>query len=104
MKLQTLKPRLGTVPGRLQLAATLTTQRMRGRAAVNRRARWLEQHPLCVECEKEGRVTAADVVDHRIPLWKGGADDESNFQSLCQTPHHDAKTAREAADRARGGW
>ena len=100
MKLQTLKPRLGTVPGRLQMAATLTTQRMRGRAAVNRRARYLEQHPLCVECEKEGRVTAADVVDHRIPLWKGGADDESNFQSLCQTPHHDAKTAQEARERA----
>ena len=101
-KLATLKPRISTVPGRLQLAATLSTQRLRGRAAVNRRARWLDQHPLCCMCEAEGRVTAGDVVDHRIPLWKGGADDESNFQTLCQVPHHDAKSKQEAAERARG--
>jgi 5-methylcytosine-specific restriction protein A len=103
MKLTTLKSRLATVPGRLQLAATLSTQRLRGRAAVERRARWLRLHPLCEQCESVGRVTAADVVDHRIPLWKGGADDESNLQSLCQTPHHDEKTKAEAAERARGG-
>jgi 5-methylcytosine-specific restriction protein A len=53
-----------------------------------------------VECEKAGMVRAADVVDHIVPLWKGGADDESNLQSLCQTPHHDQKSAREAAERA----
>jgi 5-methylcytosine-specific restriction protein A len=70
---------------------------------VDRRARWLYLHPLCCECEKEGRVTAADVVDHDTPLWKGGADDyETNGRSLCN-PHHDAKTAKEAAERAAGG-
>jgi 5-methylcytosine-specific restriction protein A len=54
-------------------------------------------------CEQEGRVTAADVVDHVIPLWEGGKDSDSNLQSLCQTPHHDAKSKAEAAERARGG-
>jgi 5-methylcytosine-specific restriction protein A len=54
-------------------------------------------------CEAEGRVTVASVVDHRTPLWEGGADDyETNGQSLCD-PHHDAKTAEEAARRARLG-
>jgi 5-methylcytosine-specific restriction protein A len=54
-------------------------------------------------CEAEGRVTAADVVDHIVPLWDGGQDIDSNLQSLCQTPHHDAKSKAEAAKRSRGG-
>lgn len=101
MKLQTLKPRLATLaPQRIPVQET---ERLRGRAAVERRRRWLSLHPLCVECEKEGKVTAGDVVDHITPLWRGGRDDESNLQTLCQTPHHDAKSKREAAERARCG-
>jgi 5-methylcytosine-specific restriction endonuclease McrA len=38
-------------------------------------------------CEAKGGVTAAQVLDHRIPLAKGGADDETNFQSLCKLCH-----------------
>lgn len=100
VKLKTLRPRLATlVTQRIQ---SQETQRLRGRAAVDRRARWLELHPLCCMCEAEDRVTAGDVVDHRIPLWKGGADDyEANGQTLCHA-HHDAKSKQEAAERARG--
>ena len=54
---------------------------------------WLRKHPLCVYCEKDGRVTAARIVDHIEPhkmdmvkFW-----DNSNWQSLCKT-HHDIKT------------
>lgn len=104
MKLQSLKPRIATVPGRLQMAATLQVERMRGRTGMERRKRWLQDHPLCVECEKEGRVGAATVPDHAIPLWAGGEDDlEANGQSLCKA-HHDPKTACEARMRAAGGW
>ena len=104
MKLTTLKPRINTIPGRLQQAATLSTQRLRGRAAVDRRARYLRLHPLCVRCDQQGAVAAADVVDHRVPLWAGGADDfDTNGQGLC-THDHDAKSACEARMRAAGGW
>jgi 5-methylcytosine-specific restriction protein A len=104
MKLQTLKPQLRTVPGRLQMAATLSTQRLRGRAAVERRAAYLRKHPLCVACEAEGLLSEATVPDHKQPLWAGGADDlEQNGQSLCRQ-HHDAKTACEARMRAAGAW
>jgi 5-methylcytosine-specific restriction endonuclease McrA len=104
VKLQTLKPRLGTVPGRLQMAATLSTQRLRGRAAVERRERFLRSHPLCKVCTKDGLITAATVPDHTVPLWAGGADDlEANGQALCNE-HHNAKTACEARMRAAGGW
>jgi 5-methylcytosine-specific restriction protein A len=104
VKLQTLKPRIATVPGRLQMAATLSTQRLRGRAAVTRRADYLRLHPLCVRCTDQGRVTAATVPDHRMPLWAGGPDDlEKNGDALCDE-HHGPKTACEARMRAAGGW
>jgi len=56
---------------------------------------WLRVHPLCAECERQGRVAAATVVDHIVPhrgdmqlFW-----DPNNWESLCK-PHHDAKTGR----------
>lgn len=59
------------------------------------RRAWLAQHPLCVMCRNEGRVTAATDVDHVVPhrgdmrrFWAGP------FQSLCHA-HHSEKTARE---------
>jgi 5-methylcytosine-specific restriction protein A len=103
VKLQRLKPRLATLDTQRLSAQPLETQRMRGRAAVDRRARWLSLHPLCVECEKAGRVKVGEVVDHITPLWKGGQDDyETNGQTLCHE-HHDAKSLIEAGERARGG-
>jgi len=59
------------------------------------RAGFLRKHPLCAECERRGRVTAATVVDHVVPhrgektrFW-----DRANWQPLCR-PCHDAKTRR----------
>lgn len=103
MKLTTLKPRLATLNTFRAMAQPVEVERLRGRAAVDRRTRWLTAHPLCVECDKVGRVKAGDVVDHIIPLWKGGVDDyEANGQTLCHA-HHDAKSKAEAAERSRGG-
>ena len=60
------------------------------------RRQFLARNPLCVECEKEGRLTPAKVVDHVIP-HKGDKnlfwDSENNWQSLCEY-HHNVKTAR----------
>lgn len=100
-KLQTLKPRLQVMKPRLAPSQS-ETPRLRGRAGVERRARWLREHPLCEHCEAANRVTAATEVDHRVPLWKGGADDESNFSSTCHDCHA-AKTGKEATERA-SGW
>lgn len=100
LKLPTIKPRLQVL--KTAPMQVLSTDRMRGSAAVTRRRRWLDRHPLCVMCEQEGRVTAGDVVDHIIPLWMGGKDDDGNLQTLCQVPHHEAKSKEESAQRARG--
>ncbi len=57
------------------------------------RKRYLQAHPLCVECLKEGRYVRATDVDHIKPhrgdhvlFW-----DESNWQALCHS-HHSKKT------------
>ena len=53
-------------------------------------------HPLCVECERQGRVTPSTVVDHIVP-HKGHLElfwDEGNLQGLCKNCH-DSKTTKE---------
>ena len=95
-RLTTLKTTLQPLAQRLKQAST---PRKRGRAWVEIRARWLRAHPLCNHCEQEGKVTAGQELDHVIPLHQGGADDESNYQTLC-IKHHKAKTAKEAQGRS----
>lgn len=103
MSLKTLAPRIATLDTQRvkvqEVAQPEATPRMRGRAWMERRARWLREHPLCAHCARRGSARAAHVVDHIIPLTDGGADDETNFQSLC-IDHHKAKTAAEASARA----
>lgn len=102
-RIPALKPRLVELDTRrFQESQRIgSTPRTRGDTWMKIRAKWLRQHPLCCMCEAEGRVSVADEVDHITPLWAGGSDDESNFQSLCK-PHHAAKTADEARERAKG--
>ena len=102
-RLTTLKPRVAML--NTQRVATVgragATPRTRGGAWMRARAAWLREHPLCVECDRLGFVSIDVEVDHRIPLWEGGADDPSNYQTLCRE-HHQAKTAREARRRSEG--
>jgi 5-methylcytosine-specific restriction enzyme A len=63
----------------------------------NARKRFLLAHPLCSMCEKLGRVTPANVVDHIKP-HKGSLvlfRDEKNWQALCQNCHDSAKQMQE---------
>jgi 5-methylcytosine-specific restriction protein A len=63
------------------------------------RAVHLGNHPLCVHCEREGRITPATVVDHIVEIKQGGGRlDPSNLQSLCAS-HHATKTLKDG-----GAW
>lgn len=85
------------------------SSRQRGyTAAWDRAARQYKiEHPLCVMCEREDRVTPAYAVDHIKPhrgdqtlFW-----DRANWQSLCQSHHSAAKQREEQASLAqRGVW
>lgn len=56
-----------------------------------------QQHPLCAECERNGRIAAAECVDHIKPHEGDEAllFDWNNLQSLCWSCHA-RKTRREA--------
>ncbi|RCW65178.1 HNH endonuclease [Pseudorhodoferax soli] len=103
MKLKTLKPTLRTVgPAVRTMGQTwrtsgmTTTERGYGYRWQKARARFLRNNPLCVYCERAGRVELATVVDHIVP-HRGNPEifwDESRWQSLCK-PCHDVTKARE---------
>ena len=60
------------------------------------RLAFLRRNPLCIACERNGRLTDAQVVDHIKP-HKGDSKlfwDKTNHQALCK-PCHDRKTATE---------
>lgn len=55
----------------------------------------LKKNPLCQDCQDEGVIKVADVVDHITPIKQGGAVwSMDNLRSLC-VRHHNIKTARE---------
>jgi 5-methylcytosine-specific restriction protein A len=58
-------------------------------------------NPLCAQCLREGRTTAAEAVDHVVPLRETGRlIDESNLESLCASCHG-KKSNRERRARSR---
>ena len=58
------------------------------------RAAHLRFEPLCRQCASDGRLVAAEVVDHIIEISDGGAAlDDTNLQSLCKSCHN-SKTIR----------
>jgi 5-methylcytosine-specific restriction protein A len=68
------------------------------------RKRVLLKHPLCAECERQGQVAKATVVDDIIP-HKGNPElfwDGNNLQALCKSCH-DRKTAKEGRWGEEGG-
>lgn len=52
------------------------------------REAYLRDNTHCVVCLAEGKLTAARVVDHIVPLRQGGSNDVSNLQALCDQCHN----------------
>lgn len=105
MKLQQLKSGIQSARSRVTMLPTQrldTVERKRGSAGVRDRERIRARDcGLCQECKRNGKTSIGAAVDHITPLWNKGSDDDSNKELLCQ-PCHDAKSAREAKERARG--
>lgn len=65
-----------------------------GRSWRRVRDQQLAEHPLCVQCEKTGKITPAREVHHIKPLSQGGTNESDNLLSLCTSCHSEI-TARE---------
>lgn len=99
--MKTLKPTIRVLDARVAKQGA-AEQRITGNtrvAVIKRLAR--ERPRLCAECYRSGMVRLGQELDHIVPLWSGGSNDECNLQWLCKPCHAD-KTAREAAERAGG--
>lgn len=86
------------LPPRVTQGRRLHTNSVFYQSQAWRRCRhaYLAEHPLCAECEKQGRVAAARVVDHIRPINEGGDKfDFDNLQGLCDKCHN-KKSGREA--------
>ena len=65
---------------------------------------FLNVNPLCVYCERIGRISIATVVDHIKP-HKGDEElfwDQDNWQPLCKDCHDSAKAIEESRGYAQG--
>ena len=76
-----------------------TTSASRGYGYRWQKAResYLNKHPLCTMCQQVGRVTAATVVDHKVP-HRGDSQlfwDQGNWQPLCAECHSSTKQRME---------
>lgn len=86
--------------------ATGWTQRRQGRSGrggrpwrrLRQRVLERDRH-LCQPCQRTGRATPANEVDHIVNVAEGGTDSDDNLEAICG-PCHKAKTASEA-QRAR---
>ena len=103
VRLPTLKPRLQTAPARLKTATT-RENRTTGRKLQDRRLRIWSADPKCANCGRFTLFPHGFELDHKVPLFMGGADTDENCQILCveyddagcKTGCHAAKSAGEA--------
>jgi 5-methylcytosine-specific restriction protein A len=58
------------------------------------RDRYINEHPLCERCQKEGKLTPTEEVHHVVPLSRGGTHATDNLMALC-TGCHSTITAKE---------
>lgn len=83
-----------------RISVELRAKRLRGSLLQRTREEHFRHHPLCVICDKAGRTSLAVVLDHIIPLDRGGQNEPSNYQGLCEDCHT-VKSATEADKSAR---
>jgi 5-methylcytosine-specific restriction protein A len=88
--------------------------RLRGRKAQARRLRLWSINPHCAKCGRLTNYPDGFNLDHKVPLFKGGPDEDENLQVLCVLPDgsggcHGDKTNEDMGHRERvsfgvDGW
>lgn len=73
------------------------TNRKYGRAWKRIRDSYIAIHPLCEHCQRDGKLTPAEEVHHKLPVSQGGQHNRENLMSLCRSCHN--KIHLEIGDR-----
>jgi 5-methylcytosine-specific restriction protein A len=63
------------------------TNKRYGRSWARIRAAFLSANPLCERCKRDGRLTPAEMVHHKVRLTDGGTNDWNNLMALCTECH-----------------
>ena len=106
VKLTSIRPRVQPLQARGPASVRSGDERIRGSALRSIRERILSRDCgvcQCARCKATGDTRPATIVDHIVPLWAGGREDDSNRQAI-NAECHDAKSAHEARCRARGSF
>ncbi len=95
MRLRTLPPRLATHrPANAPRQVASTEQQGLGWSWQKLRLQILKRDcGLCQPCARAGRITPGNEVDHIIPRFEGGGDEESNLQTICPACHEPKSAA-----------
>ena len=72
-------------------------RRRYGRAWKRIRDSYVQLHPLCELCQKDGKLVATEEVHHKVPLSEGGTHARDNLIALCKSCH--ARIHAERGDR-----
>jgi len=73
-------------------------KRQYGRHWEKVRDLYIARHPLCEDCEAEGKLVPAAHVHHILPLTEGGTHAEENLRALC-LPCHSKITMQATRDK-----
>jgi len=63
------------------------TNKRYGRTWKQIRAAFLTANPLCVICQRTGRLTPATLAHHKVKVTDGGTNDWRNLMALCLECH-----------------
>jgi 5-methylcytosine-specific restriction protein A len=61
------------------------TNKRYGRQWKKLRSAFLSAHPLFEICKRDGKLTPATLVHHKVRLSKGGTNDRDNLMALCDS-------------------
>lgn len=103
-KLESIGSKITKVNTARNMAAPAVS-RVAGRPGARMRERILKRDDyLCQPCLRMDRVSAADEVDHIVPLHVGGSNADENQEAICRECHRTKSRSEGQSRDGAGSW